>query len=337
MAVGGLALGGVPRAVASNESNSLGGVAPLDPTWAQDPAFVTAKLQGRVVVLPSGQAATLDAPAGAPAAYPSSKVLSTSVISKIEEPFGIGADDKGKSYQDWNYWNLCGEGAVAVGLYYWPNSSAMVTGIAGDTYTEPNPGYSGLKTGGHRWYASTFWWGSNNGINGRGLIMYLAMIERPAPRLGQWQYPGIFNWQVYPGSTDYGTDMGRQTDALNWEASGRTTLTWFYVHAAVSLLSQTTLHNYVLSDINQSGVPMIADAKTADGVRNLPQWSRTGSRVNHSVAIVGYNDTASTYYVMDTCGPGCNSTGLSVGVRSISQYNLWMLISEESDGDGIVW
>lgn len=200
-----LGLGGWPAtgpnpASASPQSNSVGGVALLDPTWTQDPSFVGAKLEGRVVVLPSGEASILNAPAAASTAYPSSSVLSTSVISKIEEPFGIGSDDNSKSYQDWNYWNLCGEGAVSVGLYFWPNSLAMVTGIAGDTYTEPNAGYKNVTTGGHKWYASTFWWGSNNGINGRGLIMYLAIVELPTPRIGQWSYPGIFNWQYYPGS-----------------------------------------------------------------------------------------------------------------------------------------
>jgi hypothetical protein len=54
-------------------------------------------------------------------------------------------------------------------------------------------------------------------------------------------------------------------------------------------------------------------------------------------AVVGYDDTAKTYSVMDTCGPGCNSTGLAVGVRTISQAALWTLMRAETDDDGIIW
>jgi hypothetical protein len=40
---------------------------------------------------------------------------------------------------------------------------------------------------------------------------------------------------------------------------------------------------------------------------------------------------------MDTCGPGCNSSGLAAAVRTIDQDDLWTLIHAETDDDGIIW
>ena len=77
-------------------------------------------------------------------------------------------------------------------------------------------------------------------------------------------------------------------------------------------------------------------ARTSNGTQHLPQWSASGSKINHQIALVGYNDTAGTYSVMDTCGPGCNSSGLAAAVRTINQDYLWTLIHAETDDDGII-
>ncbi len=282
----------------------------------------------------SGKATVLATAPLAALAAPVSKILDTTVIKKIWEPKGSGAtDNNGKAYTDLNYWNLCAPGGVAVALYCWSASRSLVTGIAGDSYTEPNTAYQTYSSG--NWYATTFWWGSDSVSNGRGLIMYLAYVLKPTGRT--WAYGGIFDWSKLPNQVGYGTPQNRVVDALNWEASGRTSLSYFYVWVKASALTSDGFHYRVVTDISTQGVPVLVAARTSNGTQHLPQWSASGSKVNHTVAVVGYDDTAKTYSVMDTCGPGCNSSGLSVGVRTISQSALWTLVLAETDDDGIIW
>jgi hypothetical protein len=59
--------------------------------------------------------------------------------------------------------------------------------------------------------------------------------------------------------------------------------------------------------------------------------------VNHFVTVVGYDDAAKTYSVMDTCGTTCNDRNLRAGVGTMSQAGLFSLIQAESDNDGIMW
>lgn len=78
--------------------------------------------------------------------------------------------------------------------------------------------------------------------------------------------------------------------------------------------------------------------RTGNGTVSLPEWT-TANGVNHSIAIVGYNDSASppNYTFIDTCGPGCNNTGQSAGVKTVSQSIMWTLLRAETDNDGIIW
>lgn len=331
-----------PSAVAADPSaGSVAGPVPPEPGWSQDPAFVAAKQEGRVVVDASGRATVVATAPVTTLAAPVSKQLGTTVIKKIWEPKGTGAkDDNGLAYTDRNYWNLCGAGGAAVALYYWPESRDLVTGIAADSYTEPNSAFKTYYPAGKpelkgQWYDTTFWWGSDSESNGRGLIMYLSYYLKPTGRT--WAYRGIFDWSKLPNQVGYGTPQNRVADALNWEASGRTSLYYFYVWAKASSLTSSGLHDRIVTDIATQGVPVLVAARTSNGTQYLPQWTASGDKINHTVAVVGYDDTAKTYSVMDTCGPGCNSTGLSVGVRTISQAALWTLMQAETDDDGIIW
>lgn len=330
-----------PVGAADPSGGSKAGPVPPEPGWSQDPDLVAAKNEGRVIVDASGKATVLATAPLAALAAPVAKVLDTTVIKKIWEPNGSGAkDNNGKAYTDLNYGNLCAPGGVAVSLYYWPESRSMVTGIAGASYTEPNTAYKTYYPAGQpdlkgQWYATTFWWGSDSVSNGRGLIMYLAYYLRPTGRA--WAYRGIFDWSKLPNQVGCGTPQNRVVDALNWEASGRTSLSYFYVWVEASALTSSDLHYRIVTDISTQGVPVLVAARTSNGTQHLPQWTANGSKVNHTVAVVGYDDTAKTYSVMDTCGPGCNSSGLSVGVRTISQTALWTLMRAETDDDGIIW
>jgi hypothetical protein len=87
------------------------------------------------------------------------------------------------------------------------------------------------------------------------------------------------------------------------------------------------------------GVPVVVAARTSDGTSALPFWNikARASAANHFVTVVGYDDSAGTYAVMDTCGTTCNDQNTRGGVRNISQAALFALIVAESDNDGIMW
>ena len=67
---------------------------------------------------------------------------------------------------------------------------------------------------------------------------------------------------------------------------------------------------------------MSADVDTA----HLPNWSRS---LGHSIAIVGYDDSADTYAYVDTCGARCNGSSQATngGVWHISQSRLHTAIT----------
>ena len=261
-----------------------------------------------------------------PLSYAGKSTLLTSWTGRTWEPKGTGGvDDNNHSYTDPNYWNFCAPGAATVALYYFISSKPFVTSIAPANYTEPrNDGY----------LATTYWKASDTVSNGRGALMYMAEYEKP-PVSYSWPLRGIVNWSnAYPT----GTPVNRLRDGMNWEASGRSTLNYFYVQVPATSLTQSTLLSHVQTDVAGVGVPVIANVKTGNGSVNLPGWLKTGG-VNHSIAIVGYDDTVSpaTYTFIDTCGPGCNNTNSPAGVRTVSQSTLWTLLMAETDNDGIVW
>jgi hypothetical protein len=318
-----------PSSAGSPTGNSTGGVLPPEPGSGQDQAFVIAKEQGRVRVHPDGRVEILST---APVvSYASNFQLDTNTwTGKVWEPQGTGTDDAGHVYTDNNYWNFCGPGATAVALWYWPNGKTFDTittsGLA--AYSEPN---TALATQNKTW-----WQGADGVSTGRGAVMSLAENEWPAPggtRL-PWAFAGVIDWtSSYPND---GTPVNRIRDALNWEISGHASVTAPYVWTPYSAsLTQGALHTDVLGDL-ASGVPLVANVATSSGRYNLQNWGKRGS-VNHSITIVGYDDSKGTYTYIDTCGPGCNNSGAPAGVYHVSQQTLWVLLGAETDHDGIIF
>jgi hypothetical protein len=301
--------------------------APTDRPWLPDPALEQAKTDGRVTLDSGGHVVILDAAPPTPA-YPATAALDTRWIGLIQEPPRTGTDDKGKAYTDYNYAQFCGAGTGAVVLYYWPASRSAVTTKAG-TFAEP------VNLGANR-YASTYWKAEGAGGYARGMIMYLAEVEWPTPDRGLswWPRPGVMRWDAKPPST-YVENL---IDAINWEASGGARLNYFYVKVPASGLTANALRDHIHADINM-GVPVVIAARTSDGTNALPFWNvkATRSAVNHFVTVVGYDDAAGTYTVMDTCGTTCNDRNVRSGVGSIGQAALFSLIGAESDDDGIMW
>jgi hypothetical protein len=327
-----------PSSAGSPTGNSTGGVLPPEPGSGQDPAFVIAKEQGRVRVHPDGHVEIL---ATAPAVtYPSSVQLDTSWTGSIWEPQGSGTDDAGKPYGDHNYWNFCGPGATAVTLWYWTTyGQPFVTNILPAFYQEPNSSLSIT--------AQTWWAAADAASNGRGAIMYLAENELPTPGGTPlpWLYRGVIDWtSSYPND---GTPVDRIRDALNWEISGGTALSTTSVTGTsvtgpyawtpyTSSLTQSALLSDVQRDVYGLKAPLVANVATSSGRYSLPNWGKRGS-VNHSISIVGYDDSKGTYTYIDTCGPGCNNSGAAAGVYTVSQKTLWALLGAETDHDGIIW
>ncbi len=297
-------------------------------SWVQDSSFIAAKMAGRVGRDSQGRAVVL---AQAPElTFPTSAGLDTSWSGLIQEPPRTGTDDRGVAYTDYNYSSFCGAGAAAVTLYYWPGSTAAVTTKAG-SFTEPVDWAS-------PYHATTYWKATGPNGYGRGMIMYLSEVAWPAPDKGApwWQKPGIVDWTTRPGLA--ATNVANLTDAVNWEASGGSKLDYFYVAVAADRLSAADLRTFVHIDIHY-GVPVIIAARTSDGTYALPYWNvkSTSRAVNHFVTIVGYDDAAGTYSVMDTCGPTCNDKNARAGVKTMSQAALFALIAAESDNDGVIW
>ena len=270
-------------------------------SWQPDGFLVQAKREGRVIRDSAGHVAILPA-APAQRDYPVSARLDTRWTGLMQEPPRIGVDDKGTPYTDYNYSLFCGAGTAAVILYYWPVTKSAVTTKTG-SFQEP------VDLGTNR-FAKTYWKATDAGGYGRGMILYLAESLWPSPDRNQywWPQPGLMMWAAHPPSTN------------------------------VQNLTAAALLDHVHADIAM-GVPVVIAARTSDGKNSLPFWSVKSTKlaVNHFVTVVGYDDTAKTYSVMDTCGTTCNDRNMRSGVRTMSQAGLFSLIQAESDNDGIMW
>ena len=293
--------------------------------WAADAALVQAKNDGRVIIDSSGQVVIVASTPTAPV-YPTAASLDTSWSGLIQEPPRIGRDARGVAYRDDNYIRFCGPGVATVVLYYWAASKSNVKTMSG-TFKEP------VNLGAGK-YASTYWTAEDPGGYGRGMMMYLGEVQWPTPDKGLswWAHPGIMRWTVSKPDT-YVENL---VDGINWEASGRMRLNYFYVIVHASDLTAQTLRARVHADITM-GVPVVIAARTSDGTNHLPAWRVRSKAPNHFVSVVGYDDAAGTYAVLDTCGLRCNDRNLRVGVRNMSQAALFALIRDESDNDGIMW
>jgi hypothetical protein len=303
-------LGGIstPRVQAGTQCPSGIGPAECGPSQlVQDPAWLAAKEQGRVVVtnhkasmVPAGVAAVA-------AAYPTKAVLYTGYNSKMWEPPGRNClsngnctDSSGAQYYDRYYFNFCGPGAAAVALEGWELASNDQSG----TFTEPS-------TANH--HSTTYWTSDDGGrANGRPYIMYMAEYVKP-PSFG---VRGMVSFRTYP---DAGTNMASMRDALNWEASGRDTSVWsnyFYANRPYTT-SKAQMISDVKNDVYNAGIGVVAAVLTSD----LPNWPST-SNVDHSIAIIGYDDGAQVFYYVDTCGILCGAK-TNGGVKTISYTQMW--------------
>jgi hypothetical protein len=308
-----------------------GGVAPMDPGWTQDPSYLQAKLQHRLMLLANGQVQISNLSQVQPmVVYPSSINLYTGVTGTFVEPKGDSkTDDAGVWYNDHNFWWMCGPGATSVALWYFSQSRAL-SDTAG-TFTEPRywgPADLGYGT----WYFnSTAYF---NRTSGHGQIVMLADVERPTGV--SWPYAGMLTWNIQPGTGSFGTPLDRVRDTLNWETGGHQGLNgWYVLVTAASITSSAQLQNYAHIDM-QAGTAFVVAANTyLSNGEHLPSWSHS---INHYVAVVGYNDAANppTYTIMDTCGPNCSDRS-PYGIATVPQTWLYDMVKAVGSGGGVVW
>jgi hypothetical protein len=342
------------------------GAQPTDPSQAQDSRrplpvqsvdWLTLKAAGRIVivggqvtVLPTGTDPLVNPATGL--AVPAKLTLDTSWTRWIVEPPGYGADEKGDRYSDLSYWNLCGDGSMAVTLWYWQQLTGGpdVTGTAGyflDPYANeavawPTNGPTIALSGGAR--LGTYWSGSDavSGFtaHGRGFVMYLAMAAQPAT----WQSTGLSVFSrngkpIYPTS---GTPRTNIQTGLNWEVSGHNASNWTEAYYASVIRPDPTLTRdlatAVMLDVGRDGVPVVG----AVDAYNLPNWQAGSAtpHTRHAIAIVGYDNTTKppTFTYVDTCGRSCNARGgnQNGGLHVISQSQMVAAI-QNAVGSGFVW
>ena len=320
--------------------------------------WVTAKEYGRVALV-GGKVVLLDATTnpllmpGTSQPVPAARTLDMSWTRWIVEPPGRGTDEKGTTYVDRSYWNLCGPGATTVTLYYWQKLTGHpnVTGTSGwfaDPYDAegvnwPSPGpvvaVSGSKVLG------TYWSGSDTvsgfTAHGRGFVMYMATKSKPPV----WQATGIAIWADDLGSAYYptrGAPLAEIQTGLNWEASGRNSSSWLNTYyGTVNSWDPTLardLQAAVMLDVGRDGVPVVAAVDTFD----LPNWQSGSStpHTRHAISIVGYDNAANppTYSYIDTCGRLCNPRGGNKNgqVHVIAQSKMVAAL-QDAVGMGFSW
>lgn len=240
---------------------------------------------------------------------PDAAILDGSIVRTTLEPGGEGYDSDGTTYQNTNFWMLCGPGAIANTMYYWGIPTRNQGRV---TITDPQ---NGVRV--------TF-----DDSNGRAYIMYLGYQMHPTG----WTRDGMIDHDHYPslGVTQY-----TMVDALNWEASGHDPVHWHHYFYRLRWwndpgMSPATLYHDAQRDIGGKGVPMVAEVDA----NLLPNWPG-GHRVNHQIAIIGYDrhavaddGTTGVYYYVDSCGSStlCGATD-EQKVFSLSFARLWKAIT----------
>jgi hypothetical protein len=312
---------------------------------------LVALVGGQVKVLPAGSNPMIDPVSGQP--LPAALTLDTSWTQWIIEVQGVGDDEKGSYYHDDSYWKLCGDGAMTVALYYWQQRTGHpdVTGTQGywlDPFVAqgawwPRPGPRVAAKG--KTWLGTYWSGSDttNGFtaNGRGFEMYLATTAQPPT----WKSPGLAVFArsgkpVYPST---GTDRNNIQVGLNWEVSGHDPAQWATAYYATVLRTDPylahDLNAAVMMDVGRDGVAVVAAVDSY----YLPNWQNRSKTAHsdHSIAIVGYDNTANppTYSYIDTCGKACNQLWVNRkngSVHVIPQSRLVQSMRYRV-GSGFVW
>jgi hypothetical protein len=342
------------------------GAQPTDPSFARDARrplpvqsvdWLTLKaagrialVGGRITVLQVAADPLLNPTTGVP--VPEKVTLDTSWTRWIVEPPGYGTDEKGNRYSDLSYWNLCGDGATTVTLWYWQQLTGGpdVTGTAGyflDPYANegvawPASGPTVAVSSGVR--LGTYWSGSDTvsgfTAQGRGFLMYLAMAAQPAT----WQSTGlsVFARNGAPLYPTAGTARTNIQAGLNWEVSGHDAAGWAQAYYTSVIRPDPTLARdltaAVMLDVGRDGVPVVG----AVDAYYLPNWQAGSAtpHTRHAIAIVGYDNTANppTFTYIDTCGRSCNARGgnQNGALHVISQAQMVLSIQGQL-GSGFVW
>jgi hypothetical protein len=341
-----------PATAPKGETVDPSGPLPVQPNdWlALKAAGRIALVDGKITVLAAGSDPLADQSTGL--GVPDKKTLDVSWTRWVIEVPGIGRDEKGTYYRNMNYWELCGAGAMTVGLWYWQQLTGHpdVTGTAGyflDPYVAqgtwwPIPGPKVALSG--RTRLGTYWSGSDKiggtRAHGRGFEMYLAMAAKPAT----WQSPGfaVFATDGKPLYPTGGTDRSNIQAGLNWEVSGHDPKGWGTAYYASVLGSDPSLSHdlnaAVMLDVGRDGVPVVAAANTY----YLPNWQNRAATpsMDHSITIVGYDNKANppTYTYVDTCGHSCNQRpGNHDGAVHVIAQSLMVLALRYRAGSGFVW
>jgi hypothetical protein len=259
--------------------------------------------------------------------YPTSDVLTvvTNSVDTVYEPsdgnhpnFGPGSssrDDAGNSYNDLNFFGLCGPGAADIALEYWPAPPNLLNATTSDYSTSPHT----ITT----WSAERM----------RGYMTWLAWTMPNFP--SSW-YPSGSDWPQVGGIMDqshyttWGVNNYEMADMLNWELTAHeTTGSNFYIPVFWSDYNQSTLLANVESDIATNGVPVVANVdpyylQASDG----GNWPNGIGHLYHFITIVGYDNNAGIYYYTDTCGHSTNcGSSHDGGVNSVSQNQMWAAIT----------
>jgi hypothetical protein len=307
-------------------------------------------VDGAVSVLPVGADPLVDPSTGL--GLPEQRTLDLGWTRWVVEPFGYGTDERGNRYSNLSYWNLCGDGAMTVTLWYWQQLTGhpSVTGTAGyfvDPYVAeavpwPVRGPSVPVSKGAR--VGTYWSGSDGvsgfTAHGRGFLMYMAMAAQPAT----WQSTGfaVFAKDGQPLYPTSGTPRTNIQAGLNWEVSGQNPALWPEAYYASVIRPDPTLARdltaAVMLDIGRDGVPVVGAVDTF----NLPNWQlgTATPHIRHAITIVGYDNTADppTFTYLDTCGRQCNNRGGNQNgqIHVIAQSRLVLAI-QNTVGSGFVW
>jgi hypothetical protein len=175
----------------------------------------------------------------------------------------------------------------------------------------------------------------------RGYIMYLSMAMKPPG----WISAGMPVYADRAGNALYPTIGAPRTNiqvALNWEASGHAADGWAeYWYASVMRFEPTAaadLRTAVTLDVGRDGVPVVVELDT----HGLPNWQAGSAtpHIRHSVAIVGYDNTARppTYTYVDTCGRACNNRGGNQnGSLHVIAQSQMVAAMQDTLGSGFVW
>jgi hypothetical protein len=320
-------------------------------SWLKDKAIGrVALVDGQTMILPASSDVLVNPTTHQ--AVPDKAVLDTTWTRWIIEVPGSGRDEKGNWFSDLSYWEFCGDGAMTVALSYWQQLTGHpdVTGTAGyfvDPYAAegvawPDSGPSIKWSNGDP--IGTYWSGSDTvsgfTAHGRGFEMYLAMAAKPPT----WQSTGyaLFALDGKPLYPSFGTQPANTVAGLNWEASGHNPNNWGETYYAPVVPSDPTLASdltaAVMLDVGRDGVPVVALADSF----NLPNWQDGDStpHIPHSIAIVGYDNTANppTFTYTETCGRACNRRGGNQDgdIHVIPQSDLVLAIKNTA-GSGFVW